>query len=111
MSCPFPMGGGNPSEARSVDVALVVDADRGRGAVLLCGSAPNAVLVLGQGGDMGIALGLDLLLRLHAGEAVGALDRDGGIVLVHAFYRRILRPGLSRIGALGKSGRSGRQHE
>src|SRR6185503_4627172 len=101
----------DPFKKRSVHIALVIDGDRSGLAVLLGSSAPDAVLVLGQARDMGIALGLDLLLRFAAGEAVGAGNRGGGIVLMDAFDRLVLRTFFGRVrrGVLGESKRRRQQ--
>src|ERR1700741_3199477 len=66
------------------DVALKIQADIDRFSVPHSGSAPDALIVLFQATNIGVALRLDAGLGLTFGEAVRAGDRRTGIISVLA---------------------------
>jgi hypothetical protein len=66
------------------DVALKIQADIDRFSVPHSGSAPDALIVLFQATNIGVALRLDAGPGLTFGEAVRAGDRRTGIISVLA---------------------------
>src|SRR6187455_2462990 len=78
------------------DVALEVELDVDLLAALRGGAGPDAVVVLFQVGNVGIAVGLNLRLGLALGEAVCARNWRRRVVGVWRFDCGGLRKGASR---------------
>src|SRR3954465_6463805 len=81
-----------------VHVPLEIDAHVRLGPGLVGLAAPDAVVVLLQAGNIGIARALDLRLRLSLGEAVAACDGCVGVVVIRAVDGVVARAALCLLG-------------